>query len=144
MMRAVRLVAGSLVSALVGVAACASLSGLNDLSAGADAGSSGREAESGDAPNPLEGEDAALDDATAPEEASDPTEDASVVDADAATAPPDGSADASAAVESGGPPVCVLSKCTNTCPLLPLAEAPCCKSDHTCGCGAVLGILLCN
>src|SRR5258708_21111226 len=49
-----------------------------------------------------------------------------------------------AMVEAGAPPMCVVSKCSNTCPLLPLVEAPCCKSDQTCGCAAVLGILLCN
>ena len=47
-------------------------------------------------------------------------------------------------VDSGTPPMCVVTRCTNSCPLLPLVEAPCCKSDQTCGCGAVLGILLCN
>ncbi|MGH7438270.1 MAG: hypothetical protein ACRENE_21505 [Polyangiaceae bacterium] len=44
----------------------------------------------------------------------------------------------------GTAPMCVVTRCTNTCPTLPLLEAPCCKPDQTCGCGAVLGILLCN
>jgi hypothetical protein len=51
---------------------------------------------------------------------------------------------AASSADSGPPPTCNPTKCTNTCPLLPLAEAPCCKSDQTCGCGAILGILLCN
>ena len=43
-----------------------------------------------------------------------------------------------------GTKTCDPTKCTNQCPLLPLLEAPCCKSDHTCGCGAVLGVVACN
>lgn len=50
---------------------------------------------------------------------------------------------AASVADSGPPPMCVVSQCTNTCPLVPLLEAPCCKPDQTCGCGAVLGIL-CN
>ena len=46
--------------------------------------------------------------------------------------------------DAGPPPMCVVSKCTNSCPALPLLEAPCCKLDQTCGCAAVLGLVLCN
>lgn len=57
---------------------------------------------------------------------------------------PQGACVAPSTVDSGPPSTCVPTNCTNTCPLLPLAEAPCCKPDQTCGCGAVLGILNCN
>jgi hypothetical protein len=43
-------------------------------------------------------------------------------------------------MEAGPPPMCSVSNCKNSCPLL---MAPCCKGDQTCGC-AVLGLLLCN
>jgi hypothetical protein len=49
-----------------------------------------------------------------------------------------------AAVVDSGPRTCDVTKCTNQCPILPLLEAPCCKLDQTCGCGAVLGVVLCN
>jgi hypothetical protein len=47
---------------------------------------------------------------------------------------------AASTMEAGPPPMCSLPNCKNSCPLL---EAPCCKTDQTCGC-AVLGLLLCN
>jgi len=55
----------------------------------------------------------------------------------------EGACGAPSQVDSGAK-TCDPTKCTNKCPLLPLLEAPCCKSDHTCGCGAVLGVVACN
>ena len=198
MLQAVRLAATFFLSSLTGAAACASLSGLNDISLGeADEGTLGHGGDSGDVEAPPGGDDGAVADeqAIAPEAEGGPTPETGVLDQDGAAAPLDANTDAAAicraqcsgccdssgtchggqstatcgsgglacrdcsstgtvcasgacvaktAVDSGAPPMCVASKCTNSCPLLPLAEAPCCKSDNTCGCGAVLGILLCN
>jgi hypothetical protein len=182
----------------MGAAACASLSGLNDIPLGeAEGGTSGHGADSGDVAAPPGGDDGAVPDgqAIAPDEASGSIPETGVLDQDSAAAPVDANADAAAVcraqcsgccdpsgtchggqssatcgsgglacrdcastgmgcasgacvaqspADSGTPTTCVVTKCTNSCPLLPLAEAPCCKSDNTCGCGAVLGILLCN
>jgi hypothetical protein len=194
----VRLTAAILVSSLTGAAACASLSGLNDISLGdSDGGTSGHRGDGGDVAVSPGGDDGTVADGQAvpPGKDGGPTAETGAPDSDGAASPVDASTDAAAicrdqcsgccdssgtchggqstatcgngglacrdcssagmvctsgeciaktSVESGAPTMCVVSKCTNSCPLLPLAEAPCCKPDNTCGCGAVLGILLCN
>lgn len=194
-----RFAAPLLLSSLTGIAACASLSGLNGLSIGeADGGPPAHGGDSGDVAAPPGGDDGEGADAQAipPEEPDgSPTPETGTFDPDAAFTPADADTDAAAvcraqcsgccdpsgichggqstatcgsdglacrdcsssamvctsgscvaktAVDSGAPATCVVSRCTNSCPLLPLAEAPCCKSDDTCGCGAILGILLCS